>query len=236
MEFHKTLNLDLWFDDSRLKREVQEKLMEIAKSFYSTLKIKEEPTDITLTGSSANYNYTEHSDIDLHLIIDVSNVSCDEELTKDYFLAKKSLWNDKHDIFIFKRPVELYIQDSKEPHISTGVYSLLHKEWIIKPDPILNSKVEIDSELFNKKLKEYKDLVEHNLNKKTNLKFLSKIRKKISEMRREGLATSAGQYSIENLVFKKLRDLGYLDKLAKLETSLIDKEFSLESFKHWIKK
>ena len=233
MQFHKNLNPDLWKNENFLKEEVHNKLLEIAVVFYKTLKIKEDPTDITLTGSSANYNYTEFSDIDLHLIIDVKKVNCDEELTKDYFLAKKSLWNDKHDITIYKRPVELYIQDTDEPHISNGVFSILNKKWLIKPDPMLYSRIDIDLYLLNKKIKEYKDLINHNLSKNTNLNFLKKIRKQISEMRKEGLATSAGQYSIENLVFKKLRDLGYLDKLAKLENDLSDKEFSLESFNMW---
>ena len=78
--------------------------------------------------------------------------------TKYYFLAKKSLWNDKHDIVIYNRPVELYIQDVKDPHVSTGVYSLLNKKWLIEPDPIVNSKIEVDMDLYTKKLNEYKDL------------------------------------------------------------------------------
>ena len=233
MQFHKNLNPDLWKNENFLKEEVHNKLLEIAVVFYKTLKIKENPTDITLTGSSANYNYTEFSDIDLHLIIDVKKVNCDEELTKDYFLAKKSLWNDKHDITIYSRPVELYIQDADEPHISTGVFSILNKKWLIKPDPMLNSRIDVDLHLLNKKIKEYKNLINHNLRKNTNLNFLKKIRKQIGEMRKQGLASSAGQYSIENLVFKKLRDMGYLDKLAKLENDLSDKEFSLESFNMW---
>ena len=237
MEFHKNLNPDLWENDTQLQQDVYIHLMDIADAFYKTLTIKElKPADVTLTGSSANYNYTEKSDIDLHLIIDVAAVTCDEELTRDYFLAKKSIWNDKHDITIKNRPVEVYIQDSAEPHISTGVYSLLHKKWITKPDPITNSKVDVDLELYNKKLKEYKEILDHNLSKNTNLNFLKKICKQIGEMRKEGLAKPEGQFSIENLVFKKLRNLGYLDKLAKLETTLVDKEFSLENFKTWFKK
>lgn len=227
MEFHKILNPDIWISDDQLRPEVLEKLLEIAEKFYNTLKIKELPEDVTLTGSSANYNYTEKSDIDLHLIINPENITCEEELTADYFLAKKSLWNDKHDIHIYDRPVEIYIQNPKEPHISTGVYSLYKKQWLVKPDPLINSKIDIDFDDYNKKLKEYKNLLDHNLNKKTNLNFIKKIKKKITDMRKEGLASKNGQYSVENLVFKKLRDLGFLNRIFSLEAELEDKEMSL---------
>ena len=233
MQIHQQLNPDLWNGDA-LKSNVKDQLLLIAKDFYATLKIKEAPEDITITGSSANYNYTPTSDIDLHLLLDFTNVTCDEELTRDYLLAKKSLWNDKHDITVFGREVEVYVQDTNEPHVSTGVYSVLHDTWVEHPEQIDARAINLDEELYKKKLVEYVDLIEHNLKKNTNHNYLKKFRAKISQMRKDGLA-AGGQFSVENLVFKKLRSMGYLDKLAQLETDAYDASMSLESFKVFFK-
>jgi hypothetical protein len=234
MQIHQQLNPDLW-DDDVLKSNVRDQLLLIAKDFYDTLKIKEAPEDITITGSSANYNYTPTSDIDLHLLVNFANVTCDEEITRDYLLAKKSLWNDKHDITIYGREVEVYVQDTNEPHVSTGVYSILNNSWIEHPEQIDAASINVDEELYQKKLGEYVDLIEHNLKKNTNHNYLKKLRTKISQMRKDGLA-AGGQFSVENLVFKKLRSMGYLDKLAKLETDAYDTSMSLESFKHFFRR
>jgi hypothetical protein len=233
MQIHQELNPDLWQGDA-LKSNVKDQLLLIAKDFYDTLKIKEAPEDITITGSSANYNYTPTSDIDLHLLVNFANVTCDEEITRDYLLAKKSLWNDKHDITIFGREVEVYVQDTNEPHVSTGVYSILHDSWVEHPEQIDAESINLDEVLYKKKLAEYVDLIEHNLKKNTNHNYLKKLRGKISQMRKDGLA-EGGQFSVENLVFKKLRSMGYLDKLAQLETDAYDASMSLESFKSFFK-
>lgn len=233
MQIHQELNPDLW-DHDVLKSNVKDQLLLIAKDFYDTLKIKEAPEDITITGSSANYNYTPTSDIDLHLLVNFANVTCDEEITRDYLLAKKSLWNDKHDITIFGREVEVYVQDTNEPHVSTGVYSILHDTWVEHPEQIDAESINVDEALYKKKLAEYVDLIEHNIKKNTNHNYLKKLRGKISQMRKDGLA-EGGQFSVENLVFKKLRSMGYLDRLAQLETDAYDASMSLESFKTFFK-
>ena len=46
-------------------------------------------------------------------------------------------------------------------------------------------------------------------------------------LRIQGLTTS-GEYSYENLVFKAIRDRGYLDNLKQLKHELISKELSLK--------
>lgn len=226
---HQQLNPDLWSGD-KLKSEVRNHLLLIAESFYKTLKIEEKPEDITLTGSSANYNYTSKSDIDLHILIPFKKVTCDEDLTKDYFLAKKSVWNNEHNITLFKREVELYVQDSEEPHVSTGVFSVLKEEWVIKPEPIKSEEIKIDEDLINKKYNEFVDIINHNINKDSNYDYLKKIKARISEERKEGLSKH-GEFSTENIVFKNLRSNGYLDKLSNFLLKVQDKKFSMESFK-----
>ena len=98
--------------------------MEIAQDFYNSLETDAELKDVTFTGSLANYNWSKYSDVDLHLIVDYKDVNDDQDLVKDYFNAKKSIWNRNHDIFIDGYEVEVYVQDNNEPHTSSGVYSV----------------------------------------------------------------------------------------------------------------
>ena len=53
-----------------------------------------------------------------------------------------------------------------------------------------------------------------------------KLLDKIKRMRKAGLA-EGGEFSVENLVFKKLRDNGVIEKLMKIKNDEIDKKLSL---------
>ena len=119
-EYHKELNPQIW-DDKTLKPEIREKLLEIAEAFLEFIEIEVEVEDVTLTGSLANYNYTKYSDFDLHIITDYKSYDAETDLVKDYFSAKKTIWNTTRDITIKGYDVEVYIQDVSEPHHSTGV-------------------------------------------------------------------------------------------------------------------
>ena len=72
------------------------------------------------------------SDLDLHLVVDFNKVDENRELVYDYFRVAKSVWNSSHEIDICGHEVEIYVQDSEEPHHSTGVYSLEHNEGVTK--------------------------------------------------------------------------------------------------------
>ena len=88
-----TLEPNFWPLDKKLRPSIRKRLIEIAQDFYDSLEIDAELKDITFTGSLANYNWSPHSDVDLHLIVDYKDVDADPELAKDYFNAKKFLWN-----------------------------------------------------------------------------------------------------------------------------------------------
>ena len=116
-----------------MKEEVRAALLLIANEFLDYLKIDVDVIDITVTGSYANYNYTPYSDIDLHLVIEFSDITSNEELIEGFMSAKKSYWNDKYDITIDGIEVEIYPQDANELHVSSGVYSIDNDEWVIEP-------------------------------------------------------------------------------------------------------
>ena len=123
------LNPKLWQDD-KLKPEVRTRLLKIALGFIKNLEPEPSLEDITFTGSLANYNYSKHSDIDLHIILDFSTIDENENLVRDFLLARKSLWNDTHEIKIRGAEVEIYAENIGDPHHSTGIYSVLNDEWI----------------------------------------------------------------------------------------------------------
>ena len=143
------LNPKIWNDEDVINKDVKDDLLEIANDFYSGTELEAEIKDIILTGSLANYNWNEkYSDYDLHIVIDFSEINEDEELVKKLVDSLKTIWNLEHDIKVKGYDVEVYIQGHKEPHSSTGVYSLLNDEWNTKPS---KKDFEPNEELIEKK-------------------------------------------------------------------------------------
>ena len=71
MKFHDEL-CDKIFNGEDLKPEVSEKLLEIADAFIEFLEVPTDAIkDVVITGSMVSYNYTQYSDIDLHLKVDI---------------------------------------------------------------------------------------------------------------------------------------------------------------------
>lgn len=218
-EYKNELNPKIW-DKDKLKPEVEKKLNEIAKAFIETMEI---PTnsikDIVITGSNVSYNYTEHSDIDLHILVDFNKVHKDCPIVGDYLLAKKSEFNQKRDIYIYGVPVEVYAESIDNENVHNGLYSL-KTGWVEFPKKLKPTDNDV---AVNAKYKEYveaaKEIKEGDL--------AEKLLDKIKRMRKAGLA-DGGEFSVENLVFKKLRDNGIIEKLMKVKNDEIDRKLSLE--------
>lgn len=125
--YNNTLNPALW-DNLTLKPDVAESLKSIGLSFYKDTELTVPIKDILMVGSSANYNWSDFSDIDVHIVIDFKNVSKDVEMVEKMVNAIKAKWNADHDIHIKGFNVEVYIQDISKKNRSTGVYSLLNNK------------------------------------------------------------------------------------------------------------
>ena len=222
MRFHEELNPKLWIG-LELKTDVKEKLNEIAEAFKDYLDIPEDAIlDIRITGSSASYNYTEYSDLDLHLIIDYEKVHEDCPLVEGYLWSYKSQFNANHDISIYGVPVELYAEDSRQEAISNGVYSLMEDRWLKEPKKIPPTDNDEDVQA---KYQELKDAIE----KCDDSEVANELLDKIYTMRKSGLA-EVGEFSTENMAFKLLRNDGSIDKLKKLKKEKVDKQLSLECY------
>lgn len=212
------LNPKIW-EDGELKPEVVSKLKDIARAFEDFIGIDIRVIDYTITGSNANYTWTDYSDLDLHLII--PGTPTDEQ--RELFNAKKALWSEQHDITIKGLPVECYVQGKDEPHHSTGVYSISKGKWLVEPKKV---KPKTDDASVEAK----KDAIMHDIELALLSKDLVKLRTvkdKITQMRKAGLER-AGEWSVENLVFKILRNLGIIDAITDQIRELEDQELSLE--------
>jgi hypothetical protein len=223
LQYHKTLNPKIWVDDM-LRPEIRDKLLEISEAFYESLEIDGlKVLDILLTGSNANYNYTSLSDIDLHLKIDFRQLNCDN-IAQQFFDAKKALFNTKHNINIKGYHVELYAQDITAQLSAAGVYSVMHDMWIKKPS---YSPVSINDVAVRTKADEYntaiEDIIKHSGSRESAIEVLNDVYK----MRKSGLE-QCGEFCTENLAFKAVRNMGYLDALKDYIVKAQDIDLSLE--------
>ena len=207
-----------------LKLEVRKALLRIAHDFLKSIDPKMTFTDITLTGSMANYNYTDQSDLDLHILFDFNSLGEEGELVQDLFNVKRRIWNDTHNIKIRDHDVELYAQDSKEPHHSTGVFSVLRNKWLVVPQ---RTNPEIDEEHVLKKSKDIMDRIDYLVGLEDKRKSLEITKDKIMKMRKAGLERK-GEFAEENLIFKTLRNTGYIGKLNDVIRNEYDRSVSLD--------
>jgi len=229
------LNPKLWDNDDNgeptLKDDVREKLLNITYEFLEFLDVDLVISDITMTGSLSNYNWSEYSDVDLHIIADFEQFNdIEEPLYEELFRLKKTLFNTEHDISIYGYEVEVYVQNENEPHSSSGVYSVLFDEWVVKP--VNDSVVLVDKESITKKSKRWMETIDtilENIKDGSIEEMTEKInmlKDKIKKFRTSGLQ-EGGEYSDENLVFKTLRRNGYIGKIFDFKTKYIDKELTL---------
>ena len=226
-----TLNPIIWNDDMTMKEEISEALLQIAKDYFTSLKIDIPVRDVTMTGSLANYNWSKYSDADLHIIVDLDKFKENKEIIKDLLDVKTRSWNDRHDITVKGFDVELYMQPYDQKHYSTGVYSILNDDWVIKPEM---QDVSIDKKTVTKKYNNivstindiYKNFLKDK-NYKVVIDRLEKVKDKIKKMRIAGLE-SVGEYSNENLVFKLLRRNNIMDKVNDFLAKAYDKSMTID--------
>jgi hypothetical protein len=219
--YHDQLNPEVW-DGDKLRVDVQYKLLEIAKRFIEYLEVPDfKLEDVILRGSLTNYNYTQYSDFDLHIVTDFSVLDCD--ITEAFYMAKKRIWNDEHDITIKGHEVELYVEDRDAKNVSEGTYSVLDSKWLRIPK---HNPPTIDDRAVSAKARDLMTQINRAV-KTGSVEDIQRLQDKIKTMRQAGL-DQGGEFSTENLAFKIVRNKGYLDKLYKNKNSKFDQELSLD--------
>lgn len=219
--YHDTLNPQVW-KGRELRVDVRYKLLEIAKRFIEYLEVPNfKLVDIILRGSLVNYNYTQYSDFDLHIVTDFTVLDCD--ITEQFYLAKKKIWNDEHDITIKGHEVELYVEDRDAKNISEGTYSVLDAKWLRTPK---YNPPAIDDRAVIAKARDLMTQINRAV-RSSSVEDITRLQDKIRLMRQAGLDAS-GEFSTENLAYKIIRNKKFLDKLYKTKNSKVDQELSLD--------
>ena len=228
-KMNSTLNGDIWKSEDKIKGPIKNNLIKIANDYWDSLELDFEYKDITMTGSLANYNWSRYSDIDVHIILDINELGENGEMIKALLDTKTRVWNTEHDITIKTYDVELYLQPDDIEHHSSGVYSLLNDEWVVKPE---KQVVKLDKENIRKK---YKQLVKtvKDIEEKAKageyeqvIKSTEAIKVKIKKMRQSGLEEN-GEFSVENIVFKLLRRNDIMETINNMLTQAYDDSLTI---------
>ena len=151
-----TLNPKIWenpddVENSKMKSKVRNALMKIAEKFIDYLGDDVMVEDVILTGSLANYNWSNFSDFDLHIIVDFQQYEKESDTYKELYDLKKRIFNDSNDIKVLGYDVELYAQDKEESHVSSAVYSVANDELLNVPKkdfPKIDKNVLVKKEPF----------------------------------------------------------------------------------------
>lgn len=216
-----------------MRDDIRKRLIEISNDFISSFGIEFFIHDIILTGSLANFNWSKFSDVDLHILLDMDEFGTEDKneillrgIFKEFFNSKKIIWNTKRDIKIKDFDVEVYVQDINEPHVSSGVYSIINNEWLVTPTrkspKIDDRKIVEKGEEVAKKIEDITSITD----KTKALDAINTYKTKLKKFRQCGLE-SGGEYSYENLTFKLLRRNGEIKKLLDFKKSIVDKKLSL---------
>ena len=223
------------FADNTMIPEVRTRLLDIANAFYKETGFKAPIVDIILTGSIANYNYHDSSDVDVHILINFADENADVELVKTAANALRWQWNQKHNITIGGHEVEMYIQEANEPHVASGVYSILNDAWIVEPTFRTINTAETDVAVKVNDIMQQVDALDERLLNATAddlqaiLDDVDAVRYKALRLRKDSFEQGEDEFSVGNLAFKELRNNGTIGKLLDMETALYDKMQSIDA-------
>lgn len=218
IEPHNDLNPEIW-ENEQLRPDVREALMNIAEKFYSYLGVDVEVQDVIITGSQSSYNYTDHSDLDLHLIVPYSSITCDQPV-EELLDTKRKLWKLQHDINIHGIPVELYAEDTEKP-VTGSTYSVIQDQWLIKPERAESQP----PEGVEKTAKAWIIMITKAI-EQDDLAKLKDLKQMLMTYRQKSL-DARGEMSKGNLVFKMLRNSGAVANLMGTISQLEDRALSL---------
>ena len=227
LQYHDKLNPKLW-DGWTLKTDVRDKLLEIARKWQDYARIPDDAVhDIVLTGGNANLNFTDQSDIDVHLIVDIYRLPIQNtEILQDFLRSKKDLWAANHDIKVKGYSVELYAQDmNQDIPVLQGVWSLMNNDWVIRPR---NLHLDFENDFgLKSKVEDFMRRIDTAIASKQPIEAAKELKNKITSLRGASIQKS-GEFSVENLLFKELRNTGYLQKISDYINQKEDRRLSLE--------
>lgn len=223
-EVHDTLNPLLW-EDNKLRKEIELKLIEIVDQFVSTCDVPLSVVDIHLVGSQASYNYTKYSDLDVHIVSNFDLIDCPKEILQTAYNSVKTKFNSEYDITLKGIDVELYVEDVNSSVNSNGIYSMYKHDWIKFPKKLTDvPQIDIDDDvsIWSSRI--------NNILATNKSDRIEQLVNDLYDLRQTSLYTE-GEYGKGNQIFKEIRNIGLLDELKSAYKSSRSKELSLESLK-----
>lgn len=222
---HETLNQLLWNGES-LKPEVRAALLAFADAWKAELKIPSEAIlDVVFVGGNANYNYAAQSDIDVHLLVNASKISCDPRLFAEFVAAKQRLWVRTHKIKVMGYDVEPYAQEPvREFTPQKGIFSLQSNQWVQRPDRA--NCITGDADAIRDGVMAYARKIDSLV---TSADGLPELRKLLAKLKsdRDASIHGPGEFHEANLIYKELRNRGYLDAIDARLLQIQDESLSV---------
>ena len=224
----KELNPKIFDDHGEMYPEVSSKILQIVDTFLDFTRIKDriKILDVRLVGSNASYNYSDTSDLDIHLIVDLSTIADPEIIAQLYFQEVKHAFKESYDIKIRGIEVELYVEDVQSSAITAGVYSVLQYMWIKFPESVPEpTRDQYErAEILEEEILEILEKAMLSSDRST----VDFIIEELYVMRKNGLDRE-GETAPENLVFKSLRNKNILSRAKEFLKQGLEKELSLEN-------
>jgi len=212
-----------------LKDDIRQKLGDIADVFIDYLKdqgVNLSVADIRIVGSSVGHDFTEFSDIDLHIVADFEATTCDTVLLGIALNAERKSFNSTYNISVKGIPVEIYVEDVNAATISNGIYSITYDKWIKFPEPDLPISDEYEA-LIPGVISNWEDLISKTI-LSNRLSEIQRVINRLYMIRKNSLET-VGRYGAGNHLFKQLRNRGLLDQLKDKRIELISNSLTLEN-------
>ena len=228
----------IWIDGETLDSKIRLKLLDIADDFWEFVNLTwVEPKAIIITGSICNFNWSQYSDIDLHIIVDFNEIDEKTDFVREYLDMKKNDWNNEHEnLKIMGFQVELYVQNIDEDVEAGGIYDLEENKWIKKPNEDDLKPIGLNKYDIKNKAAEIMTIIDdmHDALNHTNDAYeirqigddAEHLWKKVKQMRKDSLGKD-GEMGLGNIVYKILRREFYLDKLFDLRTAVYDRTNSI---------
>lgn len=181
--------------------------------------------DVRIVGSNAGFDYTDKSDIDLHIVADFEATSCDTATLQILLNSERRSFNTTYTPSVKGIPVELYVEDIKAGTESNGIYSILQNRWI--KYPVREYDNQIDTNKYNDNVNQFINIIVKTIATR-DLQQIQHLLNRIYMMRKNGIE-AGGRNSGGNVVFKQLRNLGYIKQLQSARDELISNQLTFES-------
>jgi hypothetical protein len=223
IEFKGTLNPVLWDRNNKLKADIWIAMNRISTAVIDYVGIpKADIADIILLGGNANYNWTDQSDIDIHIVMKPTSYQ-NNELASQFLLHAKSIWNEGHNIRIHGLKVEVYVElPEQKRYTGQGIYSLTQNRWVQMPTRIPPKVNDVN---VMRKANRMAERIDTAITTK-DIFNLKQLQKEIKDMRQSGLE-QGGEFSVPNLVFKILRGNGKIEALYAASRKLFDADLTV---------